>query len=794
MSHPTVCFGEFRLDPARRELWRDGQPLVLPPKVFDCIAYLVAHRERAVGRDELIAAVWGRTDVTDNLLDQVMLRARRALGDTGDPRRYIRTMPRFGFGWVAPVSEADDDATEVEAEPAPLAPLLVDADTALVQSETTLRPRHLRAWLLLPALAVLLLASALWMWSRQPASQSPQATALVLPIAVKAEGPFGWLRFGLMDLVAERLRLTGHVIMPSDNVVALTRDGGPWPRGSAAAIEIARTSGVSIVVDGEAALVEGRWRVGLRTLGGNDPEIRVEAEASDVLDAARLASDRLESALGWTPESDPSLPADATLALLLRQVDAAQLADQTDVARRLLESTQSAQRELPEVRFRLAALDFREGKLELAQQRFESLLEGLPPDDSPLLRARVLTTLGNVHMRRDQPALTEALSDQAVELLAGLPPSTELGRALTGRAISRSLQERFDAAMDDFARARIVLESVGDRYGLARVDLNIGILDARRYRYAEALPALAAAADRLTAYRDFSSELYARVSLARARLELLDAPAALAGDERLRELIQMEPSQATRRYAQLVRAMVQQANGRLRAGNALLDEVRSEAAAAGDAVTGAAADALAAQAALAAGDAAGATEAARHSLDVAWSAEGPLDYARTWRVLVLARQQAGDAVDARNVLDRFKVFATTSSDGGVQTQHTLAEAALADGDAARRAYEHAVEQAEARRVPAELLDVARSYVPWLIGQGDRARASVLAGRSAGWAGSDYEAALLQLRFQHAFGNVAGWRNSLERVRESAGERVVPAGLLEPPLPRGPAIAPPLPPT
>ncbi len=73
---PQLRFERFLLDPARRELRRDDELLNLPPKVFDCIAYLAEHRERAVGRDELIAAVWGRTEVADNLLDQIMLRAR----------------------------------------------------------------------------------------------------------------------------------------------------------------------------------------------------------------------------------------------------------------------------------------------------------------------------------------------------------------------------------------------------------------------------------------------------------------------------------------------------------------------------------------------------------------------------------------------------------------------------------------------------------------------------------------------------------------------------------------------
>ena len=63
-------FGEFRLVPATRELWRARRAVAVPPRAFDCIVYLVEHRERAVGRDELIAAVWGRTEAGDGTLGQ----------------------------------------------------------------------------------------------------------------------------------------------------------------------------------------------------------------------------------------------------------------------------------------------------------------------------------------------------------------------------------------------------------------------------------------------------------------------------------------------------------------------------------------------------------------------------------------------------------------------------------------------------------------------------------------------------------------------------------------------------
>ncbi len=777
MSAPVYTFDRFRLDPARRELWRDAERLELPPKVFDCIAYLLVQRERAVGRDELIAAVWGRTDVSDNLLDQSILRARRALGDTEGERRYIRTMPRFGFRWIAPVHVADEHETvEPATSSVPRAPAV---PTTPAQAPSP--PRWRLAWLAFALVLVVVGIAWAWMRLRSEAPAPVPMAALVLPFEVHAQGPSGWVRLGAMDLVAEQLRAGGRRVLPSDNVVALTRAGGPWTRGGARTLELARTSGASIIVAGEAELAEGRWRVRLRTLAGTDEPVVVEARASEVLDAARSAAASLEDALGWQRARD-DLPPGSELALRLRQVDAALLADQAEVARQLLDELGAAERELPEVRYRRAGLDLREGDLDGAQAGFEALLGQVSATDAPLLRARVLNALGNVQLRRDHPDRVAAFSDQAIALLEELPPSPELGRALTGRAIARSLQSRYDESMEDFARARVVLESAGDRLALARVDINVGILDARRARHAEALPVLAAAADRLTAYRDFNNELFARLSLARVRLELLDGRAALVGDERVRELVQVEPSPAKRRYANLVRAMVLQATGHLAESDALLASVRADATAAGDAPVAAMGAALAARATIEAGDAARALDAAHASLATDWSGEGESDYARAWRQLQVAQRAAGR--DATPTLEAMRAWASARDDEGVRIQLDLAQAAAASDGQARASFERAFERADARRVPAELVEVAQAYLPWLLEAGELARAGVIAGRVGGWAEHDHAAALLQLRYQHALGHADGWRSALVRARSTAGERQIPAALERPPAGRG----------
>uniref|UniRef100_UPI0021475B12 winged helix-turn-helix domain-containing protein n=1 Tax=Tahibacter caeni TaxID=1453545 RepID=UPI0021475B12 len=103
-------FDNWRIDTARREAFRAGAAVALPRRVFDLVVYLLQQRERAVGRDELVAAVWGRVDVADVQVSQLIARARRLLGDDAQTQATIRTVSGFGYRWVMPLRSAGGEA------------------------------------------------------------------------------------------------------------------------------------------------------------------------------------------------------------------------------------------------------------------------------------------------------------------------------------------------------------------------------------------------------------------------------------------------------------------------------------------------------------------------------------------------------------------------------------------------------------------------------------------------------------------------------------------------------------
>jgi TolB-like protein/Tfp pilus assembly protein PilF len=109
-------FEQYALDTVRRELHRGADIVSVAPQVFDLLDYLIRNRERVVSKDDLINTIWNGRIVSDAALTTRLNVARSAIGDSGDEQRLIKTLPRKGFRFVGPVSEAQDPAAPASAE------------------------------------------------------------------------------------------------------------------------------------------------------------------------------------------------------------------------------------------------------------------------------------------------------------------------------------------------------------------------------------------------------------------------------------------------------------------------------------------------------------------------------------------------------------------------------------------------------------------------------------------------------------------------------------------------------
>ena len=111
-------FGDYALDVDRRELTRGSELISIGPQVFDLLVYLVKNSERVVSKDDLIASVWGGRIVSESTLTSHINAVRKAVGDSGDEQRLIRTIARKGFRFVGDINEDRPPLRHDDSKPA----------------------------------------------------------------------------------------------------------------------------------------------------------------------------------------------------------------------------------------------------------------------------------------------------------------------------------------------------------------------------------------------------------------------------------------------------------------------------------------------------------------------------------------------------------------------------------------------------------------------------------------------------------------------------------------------------
>ena len=112
-------FADYMLDTSRRELRRNSELIAVEPQVYDLLLYLVENRDRVVTKDDLIASVWDGRVTSDATLTSRIYAVRKAVGDSGQHQKLIRTIPRKGLRFVGDVHtpSTDDELGDLCAEP-----------------------------------------------------------------------------------------------------------------------------------------------------------------------------------------------------------------------------------------------------------------------------------------------------------------------------------------------------------------------------------------------------------------------------------------------------------------------------------------------------------------------------------------------------------------------------------------------------------------------------------------------------------------------------------------------------
>jgi DNA-binding winged helix-turn-helix (wHTH) protein/TolB-like protein len=253
-------FGDFALDVARQRLLRraTGETIPLTGKAFDTLAFFVEHAGETLDKDLLLRSIWPGVIVEENSLTQNVSTLRQALGETRGENRYIVTIARKGYRFVAKVTPCDE-------------PSVPDAQEAIVaipsQRLRLARPR--RIGLILAGAALFVAVVAVLAWSLTPIrlqrTDRVGPTLAILPFkpllpAERNESLELGMTESLISSLAQRSR---HGISPLSSVrrfAALDQD----------TLTAGRELGVDDVLDGSLQRQGNRLRVSVRLLRVTD--------------------------------------------------------------------------------------------------------------------------------------------------------------------------------------------------------------------------------------------------------------------------------------------------------------------------------------------------------------------------------------------------------------------------------------------------------------------------------------------------------------------------------------------
>ena len=226
-ENPVYRFAGFTLEPAERRLSGAGGAIALTPKVFDTLVLLVEHAGHVVSKDELMKLLWPRGYVDESNLTKHIWLIRRALGDGEQESRFIETVPKVGYRFVAPV--AMGGATPPPAPPAPTSePAAAPAPDASALAPVAPPP----AWRLrsrrsvvagATALVVLLLGAGLWLavgLRGTPSSGHRGHTIALVGFSNLSRNPKdAWLAPALSEMLGAELSAADNVQVVPDELV-----------------------------------------------------------------------------------------------------------------------------------------------------------------------------------------------------------------------------------------------------------------------------------------------------------------------------------------------------------------------------------------------------------------------------------------------------------------------------------------------------------------------------------------------------------------------------------------------
>ncbi len=227
LENPVYRFAGFTLEPAERRLSEGGKPIALTPKVFDTLVLLVERAGHVVSKDELMKLLWPRGYVDESNLTKHIWLIRRALGDGEHDSRFIETVPKVGYRFVAPVATGGGVPLQSAGAAPPGAAAAAAAAPATTPVAAPAAHRVLpRGWLMTIAAGVglLLLLGIGWRLAIRPhvapaSGHLGHTIALVGFTNLSRNPKDAWLAPALSEMLGSELSVADNVQVVPDELV-----------------------------------------------------------------------------------------------------------------------------------------------------------------------------------------------------------------------------------------------------------------------------------------------------------------------------------------------------------------------------------------------------------------------------------------------------------------------------------------------------------------------------------------------------------------------------------------------
>src|SRR5271163_4680276 len=294
-------FGPFRVDPDKRLLLRENQPVPLQPKAFETLLVLVRNSENVVLKDDLMNSVWPGTFVEESNLAQNIFVLRKALGGASGENRYILTVPGRGYRFTEKVRSVPQQEDLVVQS---------HSITHVVIDEQSSPDNKTWRWVAIAGVAIVALLAAGLYWRSLPATHraaklNEQGSIVVADFAnATGDSVFdGTLRQGLSAQLEQSPLLTLLSDQRTAQTLSLMGQAKDAHLTHEVAFEVCQRTASAAVLDGSIALVGSRYLLTLRALdcASGEALASTESEAGDkthVLDALGKIASATRSQLG----------------------------------------------------------------------------------------------------------------------------------------------------------------------------------------------------------------------------------------------------------------------------------------------------------------------------------------------------------------------------------------------------------------------------------------------------------------------------------------------------------------